>query len=64
MTMTSEVTDLTANTLAEVSEVAQHQYDRLVAIIRRNPFQSAAVAAGIGFVAALLARGSTNRKAR
>ena len=59
MTMTSEVTDLAANTLAEVGEVAQDQYDRLLAVIRRNPFQSAAVAVGIGFVAALLARGST-----
>jgi ElaB/YqjD/DUF883 family membrane-anchored ribosome-binding protein len=61
--MTSEVSDLAVDTLAEVGAAAQDQYDQLVAMIRRNPFQSAAVAAGIGFVAALVARGSFPGKA-
>ena len=56
MTMTSEVTDLATATLAEAGGVAQDQYQRLVAVIRRNPIKSAAIAAGIGFVAAVLAR--------
>jgi ElaB/YqjD/DUF883 family membrane-anchored ribosome-binding protein len=57
MTMTSEVTDLATTTATEVAEVAQDQYDRLIAVIRRNPLQSAAIAAGLGLVVALLARG-------
>ena len=57
MTMTSEVTDLATGTATEVAEVAQDQYDRLTAVIRRNPLQSAGIAAGVGFVIALLARG-------
>ncbi|KAB2940158.1 MAG: hypothetical protein K8F92_14895 [Hyphomicrobium sp.] len=35
---------------------AQEQYDKLAASIRRNPLQAAGIAAGIGFVLALLAR--------
>jgi ElaB/YqjD/DUF883 family membrane-anchored ribosome-binding protein len=36
--------------------LAQDQYDKLTASIRRNPLQAAAIAASIGFVLALLAR--------
>jgi ElaB/YqjD/DUF883 family membrane-anchored ribosome-binding protein len=36
--------------------LAQDQYDELIASIRRNPLQAAGIAAGIGFVLALLAR--------
>jgi ElaB/YqjD/DUF883 family membrane-anchored ribosome-binding protein len=36
--------------------LAQDQYDKLTASIRRNPLQAAGIAAGIGFVLALLAR--------
>ena len=36
--------------------MAQDQYDKLTASIRRNPLQAAGIAAGIGFVLALLAR--------
>jgi ElaB/YqjD/DUF883 family membrane-anchored ribosome-binding protein len=35
---------------------ARDQYDELIASIRRNPLQAAGIAAGIGFVLALLAR--------
>ncbi len=57
MTMTSEVNDLARATITEVGEAAQDQYDRLIAVIRRNPLQAAGIAAGIGFVVALLAGG-------
>jgi ElaB/YqjD/DUF883 family membrane-anchored ribosome-binding protein len=60
MTLTAEVTevtDLATATLAEVGELAQDQYEHLLEAIRRNPIQSVGLAAGIGFVAVLLARG-------
>ena len=57
MTMTSEATDLATATITEAKEIARDQYDSVVALIRRNPLQSAGIAAGIGFLAALLARG-------
>ena len=57
MTMTSEATNLASATISEAKEVARDQYDSFVALIRRNPLQSAGIAAGIGFFAALLARG-------
>ena len=57
MTMTSEVSDLATATISEAKEVARDQYDSFVALVRRNPLQSAGIAAGIGFLAALVARG-------
>lgn len=43
-------------TVEQAQALAQEQYDKLEASIRRNPLQAAAIAAGIGFVLALLAR--------
>jgi ElaB/YqjD/DUF883 family membrane-anchored ribosome-binding protein len=40
----------------QAQSLAQDQYDKLTASIRRNPLQAAGIAAGIGFVLALLAR--------
>jgi ElaB/YqjD/DUF883 family membrane-anchored ribosome-binding protein len=40
----------------QAQTLAQDQYDKLTASIRRNPLQAAGIAAGIGFVLALLAR--------
>jgi len=40
----------------QAQTLAQDQYDKLTTSIRRNPLQAAAIAAGIGFVLALLAR--------
>ncbi len=40
----------------EAQTLAQDQYDKLIVSIRRNPLQAAAIAAGIGFVLAVLAR--------
>lgn len=43
-------------TVGQAQDFAQEQYDKLAANIRRNPLQAAGIAAGIGFVLALLAR--------
>ena len=40
----------------QAQNLAQEQYDKLEASIQRNPLQAAGIAAGIGFVLALLAR--------
>jgi ElaB/YqjD/DUF883 family membrane-anchored ribosome-binding protein len=40
----------------QAQSFAQDQYDQLTASIRRKPLHAAAIAAGIGFVFALLAR--------
>ena len=40
----------------QAQTLAQDQYDKLTASLRRNPLQAAGIAAGIGFVLALLAR--------
>jgi ElaB/YqjD/DUF883 family membrane-anchored ribosome-binding protein len=43
-------------TVEQAQALAQEQYDKLAASIRRNPLQAAGIAAGVGFVLALLAR--------
>jgi ElaB/YqjD/DUF883 family membrane-anchored ribosome-binding protein len=48
--------DKFTETVDQAQALAQEQYDRLAAGIRRNPLQAAGIAAGIGFVLALLAR--------
>jgi ElaB/YqjD/DUF883 family membrane-anchored ribosome-binding protein len=40
----------------EVTDAAQLQYDEVLRAIRRNPLQAIAIAAGIGFVFALILR--------
>ena len=40
----------------QASEMAQEKLDNMAAYVRRNPLQSTAIAAGIGFVFALIAR--------
>jgi ElaB/YqjD/DUF883 family membrane-anchored ribosome-binding protein len=42
--------------MLEVAEAARDQYDNAVIAIRRNPLPSIAVAAGIGFICALMVR--------
>lgn len=44
------------DTVEQAQALAQEQYDKMTASIRRNPLQAAGIAAGIGFVLALLAR--------
>jgi len=43
-------------TVEQAQALASDQYDKLTSSIRRNPLQAAGIAAGIGFVLALLAR--------
>ena len=45
-----------SDTVDQAQALAQDQYDKLVLNIKRNPLQAAGIAAGIGFVLALLAR--------
>jgi ElaB/YqjD/DUF883 family membrane-anchored ribosome-binding protein len=45
-----------SDTVDQAQAMAQDQYDKLVLNIKRNPLQAAGIAAGIGFVLALLAR--------
>jgi ElaB/YqjD/DUF883 family membrane-anchored ribosome-binding protein len=48
--------DKISETVDQAQALAQDQYDKLTATIRRNPLQAAGIAAGIGFVLALMAR--------
>ena len=48
--------DRITDTVEQAQALAQEQYDKLTVAIRRNPLQAAGIAAGIGFVVALLAR--------
>ena len=52
----SSAQDKLSETVGQAQALAQEQYDKLEAAIRRNPLQATAIAAGIGFVLALLAR--------
>jgi ElaB/YqjD/DUF883 family membrane-anchored ribosome-binding protein len=54
--LASAAQDRMSDTMEQAQEFAQDQYDRLTTSIRRNPLQAAGIAAGIGFVLALLAR--------
>ncbi len=54
--LASAAQDKFAETVEQAQTLAQEQYDKLAANIRRNPLQAAGIAAGIGFVLALLAR--------
>lgn len=45
-----------SETVEQAQALAQEQYDKLADSIRRKPLQAAGIAAGIGFVLALLAR--------
>jgi ElaB/YqjD/DUF883 family membrane-anchored ribosome-binding protein len=48
--------DKISSAVDQAQTMAQDQYDKLTASIRRNPLQAAGIAAGVGFVLALLAR--------
>jgi ElaB/YqjD/DUF883 family membrane-anchored ribosome-binding protein len=50
------VAEVTNATMTEVVDAARDQYDGALATIRRNPLQAVGIAAGAGFVAALLFR--------
>jgi ElaB/YqjD/DUF883 family membrane-anchored ribosome-binding protein len=46
----------TVATGQEVTDTAQLQYDKVLRAMRRDPLQAVAIAAGIGFVFALILR--------
>jgi len=50
------VAEVASATVSEAVEVARDQYDSVLATIRRNPLQAVGIAAGAGFIAALLVR--------
>ena len=52
--LASTAQDKFNETIEQAQNLAQEQYDKLEASIRRNPLQAAGIAAGIGFVLALL----------
>ena len=54
--MANAAQDKIAETVDQAQALAHDQYDKLVASIRRNPLQAAGIAAGVGFVLAVLAR--------
>lgn len=57
MAIDTNSTALGPATVNEALQVAKDQYGNVLSAIRRSPLQSMGIAAGIGFVAALLARG-------
>jgi ElaB/YqjD/DUF883 family membrane-anchored ribosome-binding protein len=54
--LASAAQDKMSDTMEQAQDFAQDQYDKLTTSIRRNPLQAAGIAAGVGFVLALLAR--------
>ena len=54
--LASAAQDTFNSAVDQAQTMAQDQYDKLTASIRRNPLQAAGIAAGVGFVLALLAR--------
>lgn len=48
--------DKLSETVDQAQALAHDQYDKLATAIRRNPLQAAGIAAGVGFVLALVAR--------
>ena len=54
--LASAAQDRISDTMEQAQDFAQDQYDKLTTSIRRNPLQAAGIAAGVGFVLALLAR--------
>ena len=48
--------EVASATAQEVKQAVQDQQEGLERFIRRNPLQAVAIAAGIGFVFALIAR--------
>ncbi len=55
-TMANTAGDQLADAAGQAQQAAQEQLDKLAASIRRNPLQATGIAAGIGFVLAMLAR--------
>lgn len=52
----SDIADTVSQSAERAQAEAQVQLDKLSTSIRKNPLQSAAIAAGVGFLFAVLAR--------
>ena len=55
-TAPTTVAEVASATMTEAVDAARDQYDSMLATIRRNPLQTIGIAAGVGFVTALLVR--------
>lgn len=55
-TMANTAGDQLADAAGQAQQVAQEQLDKLADAIRRKPIQATGIAAGVGFLLALLAR--------
>ena len=50
------VAEVANATMMEVADIARDQYDNVLVTMRRNPFTSVAIAAGVGLGLALAVR--------
>jgi ElaB/YqjD/DUF883 family membrane-anchored ribosome-binding protein len=48
--------EVASATLTEVADAARDQYDNVLVMMRRYPFSSVAIAAGVGLTLALMVR--------
>jgi ElaB/YqjD/DUF883 family membrane-anchored ribosome-binding protein len=54
--MAGAASDQAAEVAAQAQQLAKEQFDNLAEAIRRKPIQATGIAAGIGFVLAMIAR--------
>ena len=45
-----------SNAMGQAADIAHDQLDSMTSYVRKNPLQATAIAAGVGFVFALIAR--------
>jgi ElaB/YqjD/DUF883 family membrane-anchored ribosome-binding protein len=50
------VAEVASATLTEVADTARDQYGKVLAVIRRHPFSTVAIAAAVGLTLALMVR--------
>ena len=51
-----QVSNDVSDAVGNAAELAHHQLDSMTAYVKKNPLQATAIAAGVGFVFALIAR--------
>jgi len=54
--VTRKASEAVGEAVGQAGEMAQEKLDSMAAYVRRNPLQATAIAAGIGFAFALIAR--------
>ena len=50
------VAEVASATMTEVADAVRGQYDKMLVMIRRHPFSTVAIAAGVGLTLALMVR--------